>query len=107
MAVVLPPHPHRIRGEPALASIPAPFRPGTHLPVPQTNPGLDPAPRPHPRPSRPLDLAHHQRPHPAPAGPPPHPRPTPALGETSHRTPPANPSPHPSRVSEPPPEDHP
>jgi hypothetical protein len=76
-------------------------------PVPQTNPGLDPATHPHTRPGQPLDLDHPRRPHPTPTRTPPHPRSPPPMGETSHPAPPAHPRPHPPRIPEPPTENHP
>src|SRR5262249_5618614 len=107
VAVVLDPRDDHHRDRPVLAGVPTPLRPRTHLPIPQTDPRLDPTQATHSRPSRPLDLAHPHHPHPATTGPSPHPRPTPTLGETNHHTRPADPRPGPPRVSPPPTEDHP
>ena len=53
---------------------------------------------------RPLDLAHHRRPHPTTARPPPHRRPPTPMG-TTRPTRPTHPRPRPPRISEHPPED--
>ena len=53
---------------PALARLRPPLRPGAHAALLQAEPGLDDAPRPPPRASRPLDLAGRGRLHPAAPG---------------------------------------
>jgi DDE superfamily endonuclease len=62
-------HQHRPRsGGPAVAGVLAPFRPRAHLPAVQAGPRLDRAQDPRPR-RRPVDLADHHGPRPAPPGP--------------------------------------
>src|SRR3954454_14906190 len=68
------------RGHPLLAGLPAPLRPGTHHPLHQTDPGLDPPEAALPGRGRPLDVADPRRAHPTATGPPAGGRSTPALG---------------------------
>jgi hypothetical protein len=87
---------HRGRYRPLVAIVPAPVRPGTHLPAVQTDPGLDPPETAHPAGSGPLDLADHRRAHPTTPGPTLGRGPTPPLGTTGPtRT--THPSPRPPR----------
>src|SRR3954452_15959987 len=65
---------------PLLAGLPAPLRPGTHHPLHQTDPGLDPPEAALPGRGRPLDVADPRRAHPTAAGPPAGGRSAPALG---------------------------
>jgi len=65
---------------PLLAGLPAPLRPGTHHPLRQAGPGLDPPEGALPGRGRPLDLADPRRAHPAATGPPTRSRSAPALG---------------------------
>src|SRR4029453_3728328 len=102
VAVALQPRPHPTRPAPALRRVPAPIRPRAHLPLPQTDPRLDPAPPTHPGKSRPLDLADHLRLHPPPTGTQPHRGPPPPLGNPA-RPRPADPRPGPTRFSAHPP----
>ena len=60
---------HRRGRGPQLAVLPAQIRPRTHLPAAQTDAGLDPTQDPHTRRGRPVDLADHRLPHPAPPRP--------------------------------------
>ncbi len=76
LAVVVGHRRHRHQHRPRLAGVPAPLRPGARLPTVQTDPRLDPPEDPHPAGHRPLDLADHHRPHPAPPRPTTRPRPT-------------------------------
>ena len=86
---------------PLVAGVPPQIRSRAHLPADEADPRLDrpeDPPRGH---RRPVDLAHHRRPHPAPPRPTPRRGPPPPLG-TPHRTPPPHPRPRPPRVSQPP-----
>lgn len=78
---------------PLAAVLPAVLRPGTHLPSDEADPGLDRPEDPSRGHRRPVDLAHHRRPHPAPPRPAPRRRAETPLG-TENRVPPA----HPARV---------
>ena len=91
---------------PGLAGLPAPFRPRTHVQIPQADPRLDHPQAARPRRRGPLDLAGHRRAHPTAPGPGPGHRPAPPLG-TALPTRAADPRPGPPRVSPPPTEDHP
>src|SRR5680860_161076 len=82
LVVVLAHRPHRRRGRPNLAVIPASIRPRTHLPAPRTDPRLDPATDHRTRVRGPLDLARHRRPHPTLPRPHPEQRPQTPMGET-------------------------
>ena len=68
---------------PPLACLRPPFRPGTHLPLPQRDAELDPAALPSPGPSRPLVLAGPRGLHPPTARPSPGRRSPVALGATA------------------------
>jgi hypothetical protein len=70
------------RRRPAVAGVPPPLRPRTHLPNAQADTGLDLPEDPHPAGRRPVDLAHPRRLHPTPAGPTTRRRPAPTMGET-------------------------
>src|SRR5205085_9247024 len=97
-AVALPPRRRGAGRTAAVPRVPAPLRPGTHLPLPQADPRLDPPPAAPPRPGRPMDLPDHRRLHPVASGPTPRRGPAPPLGETD-RAGPADPRTGPSRVS--------
>src|SRR6266545_3499995 len=100
VAVALPPRAGRPGRAAAVPRVPAPLRPGTHLPLPQADPRLDSPPAAPPRSSRPMDLDHPGRLHPTPPGPSPGRRPTPPLGETP-RPRPADPRPRPATAPKP------
>jgi len=63
------PRGRRARSAARLPDLPAPLRHRAHVPVPQADAGLDPAPATHPGTGRPVDLAGHRSPHPATPGP--------------------------------------
>src|SRR4051795_5530830 len=86
------------RGHPLLAGLPAPLRPGTHHPLHQTDPGLDPPEAALPGRGRPLDVADPRRAHPTATGPPAGGRSTPALG-TAAASRAADSRPGPPRIS--------
>lgn len=71
------------RSGPALAGLHPPLRHRTHLPLRPPDSELDPAPAPHSRAGRPVDLADHRRLHPTSPRPNPGDRPPTALGETT------------------------
>src|SRR6185437_11831784 len=106
LAVVLPPRRHTVRCGQAVAGLPAPLRPGTHIPPVQADPGLDQTETAGSGRGGSLDLADHRRLHPTAAGPDPDHRPTPPLATTRPRRP-TQPRPGPPRISVPPAEDHP
>ena len=92
-------HRRRQRGGPLLASVLAPFRHRTHVPVPQTGPRLDRAETPRPGRRRPVDLADHRRPRPAAPRPPASRRPAPAVAAARPARP-VHPRPGPPRIPE-------
>ncbi|GAA2106875.1 hypothetical protein GCM10009759_45520 [Kitasatospora saccharophila] len=105
LAVVLGHRRRTGRRGPLVAVVPPPLRPGTHLPADEADARLD---RPEDLPRRqrrPVDLARHRRPHPAPPRPAAGRGPPPPLG-AARRAPPPHPRPGATGVSQHPP-DHP
>jgi hypothetical protein len=91
-------HSHPNADQLDLQRVPTPLRHRAHLPVPQTNLGLDPTPATQPRAGRPVDLADHHGLHSTAAGQGHDRGPTPPLGTTPAARP-GHPDPGPSRVS--------
>lgn len=94
---------HCGRRRPSLAGIPATLRHRTHLPPVQTDPRLDLPKDPHPRGSRPMDLAHPRRLHPTTPRTTAGGRPASPLGETNPAEQ-AHPRPSPPRLPAHPPQ---